>query len=115
MWDRTIYQHVQRDLLAKEASSKTQPRTYNVARFVWKEGLRCDKRPSWPVLLERWIERNPHEQFKSRHAFRTCFTRGEVATPPQYKQSNDYTANKAREHIASEARRLRRRLQYLPE
>ena len=56
---RSIYQHAQRvyaqsGLLVEQGPPKTQPRTYNVARFVWEEELRCGKRASWPVLLERW-------------------------------------------------------------
>lgn len=97
---RGIYQLVRRDLLAVEADPKTQARTYNVARFVWEEELRCGERPSWPVLLERWNERYPDDRFNDRRAFRMCFKRGEEATPPRYTLSND--------HIASEARRLRR-------
>lgn len=97
---RNIYRHVQRDLLAEEACPKTQPRTYNVARFVWEERLRDGKRPSWPVLLERWKERYPDDEgFTDWRAFHKYFKRGEKATPPRYAQSNDY--------IASEARRLR--------
>jgi hypothetical protein len=97
---RSIYQHVQRDLLVEDACPKTHPRTFNVARFVWAEELRHGKRPSWPVLFERWKEQNPgDESFEDWRAFRTCFKRGEKATPPRYKDSNDY--------IASEARRLR--------
>jgi hypothetical protein len=96
---RSIYQHVQRDLLAEEACPKTQPRTFRVAQFVWEEELRSGKRPSWPDLLERWKERNPDDKgFTDWRAFRTCFKRGEEATPPRYKDSNA--------HIASEARRL---------
>jgi hypothetical protein len=97
---RSIYQHVQRDLLAEEARTKTQPRTFRVAQFVWEEELRCGERPSWPVLLERWKERNPDDEgFKDRRAFRTCFKRGAEAAPPRYARGNDY--------IAGEATRLR--------
>jgi hypothetical protein len=97
---RSIYQHVQRDLLAEDSYPKTHPRTFNVARFVWEEELRHGKRQSWPVLFERWKEQNPDDKsFKHWRAFHTCFKRGKKATPPRYKDSNDY--------IASEARRLR--------
>jgi hypothetical protein len=97
---RSIYHHVQRDLLAEESYPKVRPRTFRVAQFVWEEELRCGKRPSWPVLLERWKECNPDDdRFKDWRAFRTCFKRGEEATPPRYAEQNDY--------IASEAKRLR--------
>jgi|SRR5215207_7472050 len=96
---RSIYQHVQRDLLAEDSYPKTHPRTFNVARFVWEEELRHGKRQSWPVLFERWKEQNPDDKsFKHWRAFHTCFKRGKKATPPRYKDSNDF--------IASEARRL---------
>ncbi len=97
---RNIYQHVQRDLLAEEASPKTQPHTFRVAQFVWEEELRCGDRPSWPILFKRWREQNPNDNsFTSWQAFHNCFKRGEKATRPRYAQSNDY--------IASEARRLK--------
>jgi hypothetical protein len=96
---RSIYQHVQRGLLAEKARPKTQPRTYNVARFVWEQKLRHGERLTWPTLLERWKERNPDDEgFEDWRAFHTCFKRGEAATPPRYVHSND--------HIAGEARRL---------
>jgi hypothetical protein len=88
----------------------------DVARFVWEEQLHCGKRPSWPVLLERWKERYPGDDaFKDWRVFRTCFKRGEEATPPRYPQSNDYIASEAREYLEVEARRLRQRLQHLSE
>jgi len=93
---RSIYHHVQRDLLAKESYPKVQPRTFRVTQFVWEEELRCGKRPSWRVLLERWKERNPDDDgFKDWRAFRTCFKRGKKATLPRYKHSNDYIASAA--------------------
>jgi hypothetical protein len=117
---RKIYEYAQRvyvrsGLLVEKAPPKTKPRTYNVAQFVWEEELRCGKRPSWPVLFARWHEHNPDERFKNWRAFRTCFKRGEKATPPQYPQSDDYIASEAKEHLAIEARRLRQRLRQLPE
>jgi hypothetical protein len=119
---RSIYQHVQRlyvqsGILVEEDCPKTQPRTYNVARFVWEEEFRCGTRPSWPVLLERWNERNPDPaaRFSSWRAFRTCFKRGEKATQLRYAQGNDYISSEAREHRAVEARQLRLRLQHLSE
>jgi hypothetical protein len=98
---RNIYQYVQRDLLAEKAGPKTQPRTYNVAQFVWEQKLRHGERLTWPALFERWKERYPDDEgFKDWRAFYKCFERGEEATPPRYVDSSDY--------IASEARRLRR-------
>jgi hypothetical protein len=98
---RSIYEHVQRDLLAEQASPKTQPHTFRVAQFVWEEELRCGARPSWRDLLERWKDRNPDDKgFSNRRAFRMCFKRGAEATRLRYKDSD--------EHIASEARRLKR-------
>jgi hypothetical protein len=113
---RNIYQHVQRDLLSEEDPTKTQPRTYRVAQFVWQEELRCGKRPPWPDLLKRWKERNPDDDvFKSWRAFHTCFRRGEKATPPRYARENEQIASEAENFRYREARRLRQRLQHLPE
>lgn len=94
---RNIYQHVQRDVLAEEACPKTQPRTFRVAQFVWEEKLRSGTSLSWPDLLERWNERNPDDGgFEDWRAFRTCFKRGEEATRPKYKDSDDDIARAAR-------------------
>jgi hypothetical protein len=95
-----IYQDERRKLLADQAPTKIQPRTYEVARFVWEQELLYSKRPSWPKLCDRWNRRNPEqEHFKDWRAFRTCFVRGEEATPPRYANGND--------HIIGEARRLK--------
>jgi hypothetical protein len=95
---RSIYQHVQRDLLAEKGCPKTQPRTYKVAQFVWEQRLRHGKRLTFPTLLERWRERYPDDEgFEDSRAFRRCFIRGAEATPPRYVHSNDYIANEARQ------------------
>jgi hypothetical protein len=95
-----IYQDVRRKLLADHAPPKVQPRTYEVARFVWQQELVYGKRPSWPELCDRWNQRNPEqEHFKDWRAFHTCFQRGEKATPPRYVNGDD--------HIIGEARRLK--------
>jgi hypothetical protein len=95
-----IYQDKQRKLIADHAPPKVHPRTYEVARFVWQQELNYGKRPSWPELCDRWNQRNPEkEHFEDWRAFRTCFVRGEEATPPRYVNGDD--------HIIGEARRLK--------
>jgi hypothetical protein len=87
---RSIYEHVQSDLLAEQASPKTQPHTFRVAQFVWEEELRCGERPSWENLFNRWKERNPDDnRIKSWEAFCNCFKRGEKATRPRYKGGDE--------------------------
>jgi hypothetical protein len=95
-----MYQNVRRKLLADHASPKVQPRTYEVARFVWEQELIHGKRLSWPKLCALWNHRNPERvHFNDWRAFHTCFVRGEKATPPRYVNGDD--------HIIGEAWRLK--------
>jgi hypothetical protein len=48
------YRQMQRTMMSQPDPPRTQARALNVARFVWEQELHYGKRPSWPVLCERW-------------------------------------------------------------
>jgi hypothetical protein len=53
------------------------PKTVEVARFVWEQERRNEyKRPSWRSLLEKWNKEHPIATFKSYNNFRTVCMRG---------------------------------------
>jgi hypothetical protein len=86
------YRSIQRTMLAEPNPPKTSERVFDVARFVWEHEMVHGMRLSWPVLWMRW-NNSPFGQeagtFKNWRDFRTYFLRGERATPPRYKATNE--------------------------
>jgi hypothetical protein len=74
------YKRMQRECRGGK-NTLPSPKTLRVACFVWEQEKRNGyKRPTWPVLLERWNEvhrKDSNERFKDYRHFRTYFKRGE--------------------------------------
>ena len=51
---KEAYRSMQKTMLAEPNPPKTQTRAFKVAQFVWQNEMVDSKRPSWPVLWERW-------------------------------------------------------------
>ena len=49
---------------------------------MWEEERRNGRRPSWPVLLERWHQQYPDRPFKTPDRFHECFRRAAKAVVP---------------------------------
>jgi hypothetical protein len=81
------YRSMQRNLLAEQTPPKTQPRTFEVAAFVWHQDRVHGRRLPWPQLWERWNNWPLTKPFDSWRDFQKTFTRGEKATPPRYHAS----------------------------
>jgi len=76
-------------ILTDEKARKADPRTLEVARFVWEQQRNAgEKKLSYSDLMERWNESRPDDQKFSRpRSFRTAFIRGKQATLPRYERS----------------------------
>jgi hypothetical protein len=78
--------------LTEEKARKADPRTLEVARFVWEQQRRAgDQKLSYPDLMKRWNEsrRDDDQKFNHWRSFRNAFSRGEEATLPRYESSAD--------------------------
>lgn len=84
--------------LTEERARKADPRTLEVARFVWEEQKRAGgKNLSYPDLMNRWNKSRPDSKFNSWRSFRTAFIRGKEATLPRYEGSADLLHKEAKE------------------
>ncbi len=76
-----IYRRMQGQIVSGK-NELPKPRALEVARFVWEqERLNKFRRPSWPLLLERWnkklsIPRKRRDKFGTYNNFRTYCMRG---------------------------------------
>ena len=77
--------------LTEEKARKADPRSLEVARFVWEQRRRAgEEKLSYPDLTKGWNESRPDDQkYSNWRSFRTAFTRGKEATLPRYKGSID--------------------------
>ena len=88
---------------------RTQARAFHVARFVWEMEAAFGERPSWPELCKSWNDRRKSweddrrnddpmaRRFENWRDFRTYFLRGEKATRPRYKATDEEITEQVRE------------------
>jgi hypothetical protein len=89
------YQRLQNNL-SHERGRKTQPRSFDVVRFVWETEIARGKRLSWPKLMNLWNERSSESAAFTRwHSFRKCFKDAEASVLPHYQHDD----NRLREMI----------------
>jgi hypothetical protein len=105
------YGRLRQAFLEEQAQPKTQARTFQVAAFVWDQEQAHGKRPTWPVLCERWNNWPLTEPFEGWRAFRMCYVRGEKATRPGYVASEEQLTELVRtRHLEGNLERWAKRL-----
>jgi hypothetical protein len=79
------------EVLTEEKARKANPRTLEVARFVWdQQGSVGKQKLSYPELMRRWNESRPDdEKFRRPRSFRNVYIRGKEATLPRYGVSDE--------------------------
>jgi hypothetical protein len=97
------YRQMQRTMMSQPDPPRTQARALNVARFVWEQELHYGKRPSWPVLCERWNNYPLTRPFGSWRDFRTNFFRGAKATAPRYVATQEQLTEQVKSHARERA------------
>lgn len=98
------YRWMQQTMMVEPDPPKTQPRAFNVARFVWEQERQYGERPPWPVMCERWNNYPLTRPFKSWRDFRTYFFRGAKATPPRYIATDEQLTDVVRREAGNGAR-----------
>jgi hypothetical protein len=68
-----------------------------VARFVWEVEASYGERPSWPEMCKLWNDSPMTRPFEDWRDFRTYFLRGEKATLPRYKATDEQITEQVRE------------------
>jgi hypothetical protein len=86
---KETYSRLRQTFIEEQPQPKTQARTFQVAAFVWNQERAHGERPPWPVLCERWNNWPLTDPFEDWRAFRMCFLRGEKATLPRYRATNE--------------------------
>jgi hypothetical protein len=99
-----VFRTMQRTLMVDPNQPRTQARALNVARFVWQVEAADGERPSWPELCKlwndyckRWNDPPVAGTFDRWRDFRTYFLRGERATLPRYKATDEHITEQVRE------------------
>ncbi len=90
----------QRTLTAEIGQPKTQARAFNVARFVYGIEAAHGKRLSWPEMCNRWNDSSMTRPFESWRDFQANFVRGEKATLPRYKVTDEQVTEQVRQATA---------------
>jgi hypothetical protein len=98
------FRTMQRTLMVDPDQPRTQARAFNVARFVWEVEAAYGERPSWPELCKlwndyckRWHDAPVAGTFERWRDFRANFVRGEKATLPRYKATDEQITEQVRE------------------
>ena len=84
--------------LTEERARKADPRTIEVARFVWEQKYNHEGEDlSYLDLMKRWNEsRSDDGRFNNWRTFRNTYIRGKEATLPRYEGSADLLQQEAR-------------------
>jgi hypothetical protein len=98
------FRAMQRTLMVDSDQPRTQARAFNVARFVWEVEASYGERPSWPELCKLWNDSCKRGNdapvagtFERWRDFRANFVRGERATLPRYKATDEQITQQVRE------------------
>jgi hypothetical protein len=98
------FRTMQQTLMVDPDQPRTQARAFNVARFVWEVEASYGERPSWPELCKlwndsckRWHDAPVAGTFERWRDFRANFVRGEKATLPRYKATDEQITEQVRE------------------
>jgi hypothetical protein len=91
------FRAMQRTLMADPNQPRTQARAFNVARFVWEVEAAHGERPSWPELCKLWNDFPMTTPFEDWRDFHKNFVRGEKATLPRYKATDEEITEQVRE------------------
>ena len=103
------FRAMQRTLMVEPAQPKTRARAFNVARFVWEQEMAYGKRPTWPEMCKRWNnackrwnDARPDDvprarPFEDWRDFHKNFVRGEKATVPRYKATDEEITKQVKE------------------
>jgi hypothetical protein len=98
------FRAMQRTLMVDSGQPRTQARAISVARFVWEVEAAYGERPSWPELCKIWNDRSERwndapmaKRFDHWRDFRKYFLRGEEATLPRYKGTDEQITQQVRE------------------
>jgi hypothetical protein len=98
------FRAMQRTLMVDSGQPRTQARAFNVACFVWEVEAAYGERPSWPGLCKLWNDSWKRGNdapvagtFERWRDFRANFVRGERATLPRYKATDEQITQQVRE------------------
>jgi hypothetical protein len=94
------FRRAQQNHMIEPDQPRTQARAFRVARFVWAMEAAHSKRPSWPEMCKRWNDAATTRPFKHWRDFKKYYVRGEKATLPQYKESDEQITAQVREATA---------------
>ena len=94
------FRDMQRELMIEPDQPRTQARAFEVAKFVWEMEAAHGKRPSWPWMCKKWNDAPTTRPFKHWRDFKKYYVRGEKATLPQYKASDEQITDLVREATA---------------